>query len=278
MANGRYLARRPWLKSAGLPESPAPKDAPMTDDRHAEIVRLEAKLESLETLREDLGDETVDAKRREIQARLQALVETVGGAVFAGDVTAGGDVVGRDQLEAQGERSVVIGGDASQVVLITGDGNRVRIATGEAPPDILLAAYCRDLAAECSHLPLGVVDPRFAQPGADTQVSLPSVYTDLHVVSVPREEGEDERRYGLRLARGDEGERRPLLDVVTGDRGSRAVLVGDAGSGKSTFVDYLAYRLADGLVSGEQSAVPPSLRGLLPIRPGNRHRGAGLPG
>jgi ATP-dependent Clp protease ATP-binding subunit ClpA len=99
------------------------------------------------------------------------MIETGGGAVFAGDVTAGGDVVGRDQLEAQGERS-----------------------------------------------------------------------------------------------------------VVTGDRGSRAVLVGDAGSGKSTFVDYLAYRLADGLVSGEQSAVPPSLRGLLPIRPGNRHRGAGLPG
>ena len=57
----------------------------------------------------------------------------------------------------------------------------------------------------------------FAQPGASSEVSLPSVYTDLHVVSVPRERDEDERGYGLRLARAAEGDRTPLLDAVTGE-------------------------------------------------------------
>lgn len=153
----------------------------------------------------------------------------------------------------------------------------MRIGTAEAPPDTLLAAYYRDLAAECSRLPLGVVDPRFAEPGADTEVSLPSVYTDLHVVSVPRTEGEEERGYGLRLARGEEGERRPLLEVVGGERGGRLVLVGDAGSGKSTFVDYLTYRLADALVTGEDADLPPALRGLLPLRLVLRRAAARIP-
>jgi hypothetical protein len=195
------------------------------------------------------------------------VIQTAGGALVAGNVeTGGGDFAGRDQIKAEGERNAVIGGDADHVVLITGDGNRVSIATRDASPAILLAAYYRDLAAECGRLPLGVVDPRFAQPGAQTEVSLPSVYTDLHVVAVPRDQGEDEHRYGLRLARGEEGERQPLLDVVSGERGGRLVLVGDAGSGKSTFVDYLTYRLADALAKGTKAAVSEGLQDLLPIR------------
>lgn len=42
----------------------------MTDTPDTEIRRIEAKLASLETLREELGDATVDAKKREIAARL----------------------------------------------------------------------------------------------------------------------------------------------------------------------------------------------------------------
>jgi len=198
----------------------------MTEKHDTVIAKLAAKLESLETLREELGNETVDAKKREIEEKREVLIQTSGGSLVLGNVdTKGGDFVGRDRLAAHGGRGVVIGGDATRVILVTGDGNQVSIATAEAPLETLLAAYYRDLAAECSRLPLGVVAPRFAQPGARTEISLPSIYTDLHLVSVPREEGEEERRYGLRLARADEGERKALLDVVTGERGGRIVLV-----------------------------------------------------
>jgi predicted NACHT family NTPase len=249
----------------------------MSEAQKAEIAELEEQLRSLENLRKVLGDETVDAKKPEIEAKI-VLIRSGGGAVVAGGVgTGGGDFVGRDQLAALGERSLVVGGDADHVILITGDGNEVQIGIAEASPAILLAAYYRDLAAECSRLPLGVVDPRFAQPGTRTEVSLPSVYTDLHVVSIPREEGEDERRYGLRLARADGGERKALLDLVTGDRGGRVVLVGDAGSGKSTFVDYLAYRLAVAFVGDEDIDLPSVLQGLLPLRLVLRRAAASIP-
>ncbi|WP_295458987.1 SUMF1/EgtB/PvdO family nonheme iron enzyme [uncultured Thiodictyon sp.] len=164
--------------------------------------------------------------------------------------TGGGDFIGRDQIT---------------------------IHAPDTTPKQLLIAYYRDLAAECSRLPLGVVDPRFAQPGARTEVDLPSVYTDLHVVMVPREEGEDERRYGLRLARAELGERTALLDAVTGEQGGRLVLVGDAGSGKSTFVDYLTWRLASAVVDGTRSTLPPTLRTLLPVRLVLRRAAAAIP-
>jgi len=51
-----------------------------------------------------------------------------------------------------------------------------------------------------------------------------------------------------------------------GNRVVRAQLVGDAGAGKGTFVDYLTYRLADAFVAGGDAGLPPVLRGLLPLR------------
>jgi len=56
------------------------------------------------------------------------------------------------------------------------------------------------------------------------------------------------------------------LDVVTGDQGERLVLVGDAGSGKSTFIDYLTWRLARAHADGTPAELPPRLRTLLPVR------------
>ncbi|WP_295387892.1 SUMF1/EgtB/PvdO family nonheme iron enzyme, partial [uncultured Thiodictyon sp.] len=180
---------------------------------------------------------------------------------------AGGGVTGGGRNDDQGPAGDSVGRD--QIIN--------QFAAPDDRPEQLLSAYYRDLAAECSRLPLGVVDPRFAQPGARTEVDLPSVYTDLHVVVVPREEGEDERRYGLRLARAEMGERTALLDAVTGEQGGRLVLVGDAGSGKSTFVDYLTWRLASAVVAGTQAALPPALRTLLPVRLVLRRAAAAIP-
>ena len=247
----------------------------MTSKRR-EIAEVESQLQQLKGLSGVLGDEITDQKLIELEARLTRLRQEAEGD--AGGGYGGGE---REEIEAPGRmgpgtqtrisggelRGPLLSGrfsgpiDLSQHYHVAG----APIDAEQDEPDILLQAYYRDLAAECSRLPLGVVDPRFAQPGATSEVSLPSVYTDLHVVSVPREGDEDERRYGLRLARGSEGERKALLDAVTGERGGRLALVGDAGSGKTTFVDYLAYRLADARVTAQGDKLPVSLRGLLPV-------------
>jgi hypothetical protein len=241
--------------------------------KRQEIAEIESQLRQLKGLRGVLGDEITDQKVVELEARLKTLHQGAEGDHGA---------TGRGEIEAPGSRGpgarTSISGGTLQGPVLSGQfaapvdfsqhyhvmGARIDAARDE--PDILLQAYYRDLAAECSRLPLGVVDPRFAQPGAAAEVSLPSVYTDLHVVSIPRAGDEDERRYGLRLARGSEGERKALLDAVTGDRGERLALVGDAGSGKTTFVDYLTYRLAEAQVTGQGDKLPVSLRGLLPVR------------
>lgn len=92
------------------------------------------------------------------------------------------------------------------------------------------------------------------------------VYTDLDVVSAPRADDEAASRWGLRLARGEGGERTPLLQAITEPSARRLVLAGDAGSGKTTFVNYITYGLAEALAGGTPPLLPDALRGVLPVR------------
>ncbi|MDS4042756.1 MAG: SUMF1/EgtB/PvdO family nonheme iron enzyme [Candidatus Competibacter sp.] len=223
--------------------------------------RLREQIRSLEALRGVLDEALIAQKKATLEARLSALVDTGGGAIITGNIdTGGGKFVGRDN------RSVDIGGDARHVMVITGDGNRVAVSADQVSEEDLLRGYYRALAQECRRLPLGIVDPRFAQPGAKGEVSLVEVYTDLDVVSAPRADDEAASRWGLRLARGEGGERTPLLQVIAEPSARRLVLVGDAGSGKTTFVNYVAYGLAEALAGGAPPPLPDALRGVLPVR------------
>jgi hypothetical protein len=173
----------------------------MTDDLpsvEAQLAELRGQLAKLEALRSLLGAELTDQKRAELESRIGALVDTGGGTFVAGgvDVRQGG-FVGRDRWQ-----------------VILGD-QYVGLAPDQVPQDALLQAYLRALAAECSRLPLGVVDPRFLQTSAETPVPLSQVYVDLDVLAPVREEPEEGAGAFLgRLARGGGGERAPLLEAV----------------------------------------------------------------
>ncbi|MDX9952716.1 MAG: SUMF1/EgtB/PvdO family nonheme iron enzyme [Anaerolineae bacterium] len=167
-------------------------------------------------------------------------------------------------VTASGERSVAIGGDATGNTFNFGD----TIISPEAPPEDLLFAYYHALANECARLPLGVVDPKFATPGREGEVSLQQVYVDLDVVAPVREETEDTHAWGLRLARGEGDGRTPLLEALAAPAAARAVLLGDAGSGKTTFVNTLVYRLAAAASTEEAHTedLPAPFQGLWPVR------------
>jgi hypothetical protein len=173
---------------------------------------------------------------------------------------------GRESILTAGEGGVVIGGNAEYVIILTNGGNTITRPADQVEPLALLRGYYRLLAQDCQHLPLGVVDPRFVQPGRQDDISLAEVYTDLDVVSAPRAENETEQHWGLRLARGEGGERVPLLKAITEERLPRLVLIGEAGSGKTTFVNYLGYCLAAAIASGQASSLPDLLQGQLPVR------------
>jgi formylglycine-generating enzyme required for sulfatase activity/energy-coupling factor transporter ATP-binding protein EcfA2 len=224
--------------------APAAAAASQMQTLRGRVADLKDKLLKLEALRSILGDEITEQKSKELNSELQLLIQTAGGALVAGDVnTSGGDFVGRDQWRVY----------VSNFYAHT--------PADQIPVEVLLAAYLRSLAAECSRLPLGIIDTEFVRTSGESPVPLPDVYVDLDVIAVTAERTRGERDLALHLARGEGGDRTPLLETIAVATERRMVLIGDAGSGKTTFVNYLAYLLAT-----NSASLPEALAGALPVR------------
>ena len=238
--------------------SPAPDPAPaLAQDAalQAQVADLQAQVQALEVLRSRYGDAWVNQQQAELTAQQHALL-TGSGAIAQGagaQAASGGSVVAEK-----------IYGD---VTIFNFPWQRwvsavyEKAPVGRVPLDVLQAAYLRALAEECSRLPLGVMDPKWVRTTQDRQIALPDVYVDLDVVTPALGRDQDERELAQRLARGEGRERTPLLDAVTAPDARALVLLGDAGSGKSTFVSYLTFLLAT-----QSPRTPAAFSGLLPVR------------
>ena len=223
------------------------------------VQKYQTRLERLESLRDLLGEEQyrIALARLEVQFRDQVQTRQQPRQSEAGQPDE------RLSILLQ-SRQVNVTSDASGNIIITGDNNLVLTLPPDQAPELLLRLYYRSLAAECSRLPLGLIHEEFARPGVDSSVTLPSVYTDLDVVSAPPEEKgkskEDRRWMGLRLERGEGGERTALLQAISQPDAPNLALLGLPGSGKTTFVNYLTARLA----GGETQGLPETLQHCLP--------------
>ena len=208
------------------------------------------------------------------QARGQAQqVDTGGGAVIGGSVTqTGGEFSGRDRVTTAKEGSVSIGGGVSDALIINADvvqvaGKYARMLASKASPANLsqtIVDYLRYVLDRHRYLSLkgmGVAD----------RIPLRLPLLDLYVPLKARlelPEGETWGR-GIRLAGravmtedeagwvGRLGEPQPVLDLIQKHDG--LIILGDPGAGKTTFLKYLALRLA----LGEGQAV--GLADRLPI-------------
>lgn len=145
----------------------------------------------------------------------------------------------------------------------------------EENPERLLEAWLQRQTRDCQRLPLGIIDSQFVRDGGEQQIGLPEVYVDLDVTTPQRpEEGDDSREWSWRLVRGEAPGRRPILEALA--EGQQHVLLGDPGSGKTTFAHYLCQASASHLLataraegSAESVAVggiPEAFTGLLPVR------------
>jgi len=136
---------------------------------------------------------------------------------------------------AAGAGGVAVGGNVQ--------GN-VYVGPPTRDPAEALRIYRQVLVATCRHLPLRGVDVGASDPtGGQQRLELAQVYVDLDTkTQVPLTEKEKKGRG--RRARLEERETRPLgvLEATISNR--RLVILGDPGSGKSTFVSYLAFCLA----------------------------------
>lgn len=104
-------------------------------------------------------------------------------------------------------------------------------------------AYFQALAQEFSRLKLGLFDTRLLQSGQQP-VTLDQIYTDLDVQALVRVSEDEKQKREHDFMRGENETRRmTALEAVSQADSPRVVLLGAPGSGKSTFVNFLAYCL-----------------------------------
>lgn len=230
---------------------------------------LEGKIKGLETLQEDESFEEspdvalwVENKLIDLKSRLKVL-QASGGTNISGDVlTDGGNFIGRDQnLAILENRSVIVANNTESGVIVTGNGNTVEVGSAASDSKSLLESYYQTLAKECSDLPLVVVHSKYKSLDKDSEISLSKIYTNLDVITFSQ--GKDT---GISKT----GERLPILQSINQEHEKLFVLLGDPGSGKTTFINYLTFLLAENASSsGNRNSIvelDEKLLNLLPIR------------
>ena len=130
-----------------------------------------------------------------------------------------------------------------------------------ADPAVLRRAYLHRLIQQTRRLPLTGVDPKAAATEGSRELSLSAVYTALLTQHIPQFIEDEERKL---LARLERGRLRNLSALELLNYEPRLALLGDPGSGKSTFVNFAGLCLA-GETLGDPEANLVTLTAPLPV-------------
>jgi predicted NACHT family NTPase len=231
----------------------------MTDPR-ADIQKIEDTIRNLNSLKEQglLSAEQADASISALQKQLTSYYATL---------EADGAIAQGPGAKAGGRGSIMVDGNVTDAILLTGDGNEVNIGTEpRAKKESLRESYLSYVLGLTSPLTLsGVV--RQSASEAEMRMELSAVYTALLTQGGPEDEGRTEMQSKLDEVSSLEGPRREQRRLSVVDRINRhnkLVLLGDPGSGKSTFVNFLALCMAgEGL--GREDANLSALTKPLPL-------------
>lgn len=255
---------------------------------------------NLETATAETMDDYLEVLRRQlarpkpnqtvIETNLNGITELLEGQPLAGEaraVVAEWLAVLRQPSSPSpltGQRNISINGDAQRVVAITGDGNTVTttiaVQVGEDPttPQQAEADYRSDIARRCDALPLRGVDPAPGDGATGRQpLSLARVY-----IALDTQHQASPDAIGRALQAAVQGKLNGLPEMATRSKPDQQkdtrplaaleaaivhpcwVLLGKPGSGKTTFIHYLAHALTIGAWE-HLPGWPESQRNALPV-------------
>ncbi|MBI5650246.1 MAG: SUMF1/EgtB/PvdO family nonheme iron enzyme [Chloroflexi bacterium] len=136
-------------------------------------------------------------------------------------------------------------------------------APTDAERHAALTHYLKQLRGACDRLPLQAIEAD--DPRRHPQVSLDQVYIELDTTArVPLTEEEKTARPDR--ARLEHAKERPLSVLEAAEKHSRVVITGDPGSGKSSFVNRLAFLLASARLGRASLPAQWTHGALLPVR------------
>ena len=119
-----------------------------------------------------------------------------------------------------------------------------------ASPEALRCAYLHRVAQQTRRLPLAGVDPKAAGDERGGELQLSAVYTALLTRQPELDEATFPKAPSFR-----EGETRYLSALEMLNHEPRLVLLGEPGSGKSTFVSFVALCLAGEALGSEDASL-----------------------
>lgn len=206
---------------------------------------LDAILESLTALQK-AQSAVSPADWQTLATQLQTEMRRLGNLPrFQADLSGEGVIVQGNQNKIALDHSAIVEGDVNgDVVLGTKTVQQITDPT-QMSPAALEEAYLRRLLEERNQLLLGGIDPKAAMADSES-LALSAVYTALLTQSSEPGElaGEDARAAMLTRAEKGEHKPRPLSALAQLNTHRHLVLLGDPGSGKSTFVNFVAVCMA----------------------------------
>ncbi len=141
---------------------------------------------------------------------------------------------------------------------------------GSKDSKVLLAAYYEALHKSCENIDLALVNVRITEyaRNASNSINLPKVYQEMDVVpctakrhGVDDTEGEEDvEATGNMRFRGQE--RKALMQASAEEDYRRVIVLGDAGSGKSMFMDNLAWHIAGSHIGKTDKRLPAEFKRL----------------
>ncbi|GAB4450234.1 MAG: SUMF1/EgtB/PvdO family nonheme iron enzyme [Anaerolineae bacterium] len=229
-----------WAEAAGTLDEPAlaaqiSREAAADERLRAELDAVLDKLDVIQRAQAALPADQQPVFSQNLRTELRRL-----GNLPRFEAALSGEGVIVQGKKARGafakEGGTAIAGDVGSLTI-----NQGRPATD---PRSLREAYLNRLLETCSSLSLSGIDPKAASSQAEARLELSAVYTALLTLSSASLQEMERSRAAVQ-------EERRLPALAQLNRHPRLVLLGDPGSGKSTFVDFVAMCLA-----GEQLQHP----------------------